>query len=633
VQPIVVYPASDPNVIAMAGINHDDKPWKGTSRGAKIDVAAPAENVFIARREPGDCGASNVKPSQGTSFATALTAGVAALWLAHFTRAAVNAEAKKRGITVHHLFRSALRASARPPKTGVWDKTRFGAGIVDAEALLNLALKDIPAPPPLPEAVPTDDPEMAVASVMMEAVTRRTDGFDWRRHGAEAVYLATDAWRRASPTHEFLVESARKPTPTFDLGAAAPAVLRAAIAQASDAPAMRTPVVTEARRSQAILNLAAQGRSGNESSARMTLEQARSELSNGGMVRLQQSVADAFAKLDAEGGNLEGTARRQSVQENIERVVRSVVDGGELALGINERVTLEALVKLTDRPALRVVDGTIDPNDPLFGEWGGSLIAVAELPDLTSAVGRIDGDGQHIGTGFLIGTGIVMTNRHVLEAIAEQVSGPAGAKWVFSVGQPTIDFSETADGSARFRITSVIAAGAEPINNKVILKHLDMALLEVETTNAAGLGLPKPVQPLKDRVELKQKGDMFTVGYPARPGTSSMIDPKTGAFSMEVSKRLAQIFNLKFGRKYLSPGAVEQPVGVNGDIQNWVFTHDATTLGGNSGSAAFRIMSPLGVAGLHFGGATLTANYAHNIAAVKASGKLPGLDDGAIHWL
>src|SRR5262249_5569915 len=297
------------------------------------------------------------RPSQGTSFATALTAGVAALWLGHFTRAAVNAEASKRRMTGHHLFRSALRATARPPKSGAWDSSQFGAGIVDAGALLNLALKDIPIPPPIPEAVPTDDPEVAVSAVMMEAVARRNDTFDWRRHGAEAVYLATDAWRRASPSHEMLVESARKPRPTVDLNASAPAVLRAAIAQASDAPAMRPPVVAEARRSEAIRSLAAQVRSGNESSARMSVEQARRELQNGGIASLQQRVAQAFTKLDAEGGNLEGTARRQGVQESLERVVRRVVEDGELALGMNERVTLEALGKLTDPPALPLENG------------------------------------------------------------------------------------------------------------------------------------------------------------------------------------------------------------------------------------------------------------------------------------
>ncbi|MHC2788886.1 hypothetical protein ACVMBZ_008137, partial [Bradyrhizobium liaoningense] len=132
---------------------------------------------------------------------------------------------------------------------------------------------------------------------------------------------------------------------------------------------------------------------------------------------------------------------------------------------------------------------------------------------------------------------------------------------------------------------------------------------------------------------LSQKGDMFTVGFPARPSTSSMIDPATGTFSIEVAKRITQIFNVKYGRKYLSPGVVDRPADVTGDIRRWVFTHDATTLGGNSGSAAIRIMDPFGVCGLHFGGATLTANYAHAVAAVKRSGAIPRLADPLIRWL
>jgi serine protease len=160
-----------------------------------------------------------------------------------------------------------------------------------------------------------------------------------------------------------------------------------------------------------------------------------------------------------------------------------------------------------------------------------------------------------------------------------------------------------------------------------------MALLEVESTNAAGQSLPKPMPLIGDVPDLQQKGDMFTIGFPARPSTSAMVDPATGQFSLEISKRLAQIFNVKYGRKYLSPGIVDTPTGVVGDTRAWVFTHDATTLGGNSGSAVLRIMDPFGVCGLHFGGSTLTANYAHGLAAVKATGLIPQLAAAGIRWL
>jgi hypothetical protein len=633
IQPIVVYPASDPNVIALAGIDHNDKPWKGTSRGWKIDAAAPAENVFVARRTPIDGGVGTITPSQGTSYATAITAGVAALWIAHFGRDAIRQKAQQKGTSVHQLFRSALRQSARAPSSGTWDKSNFGAGIVDADALLHLPLDQIVLAPAMLEAVATDDPEGAVRTVMIEAVSRRRDGFDWRRHGAEAVYLATDAWRRADPARDLLVESARKPTPSPDLIASAPAVLRAAIAQASDAPAMRPPVIGEAARRDFVRALAAQGTGGTKSTAGMTNEAARAHMRGPGVDALEQFAADAFGKLDREGSNLEGATLRRGLRDSIRPIVRSLLGEGEVAFPPEQRAGLEALVRMKGRPALRVVGGTVDSTDPLFGEWGGSLVMIPQLPDLTRAVGRIDGDGNHIGTGFVIGPGIVMTNRHVLEAIAEEVSNAAGSKWVFNFDQVTIDFSETADGSARYRVKSVIAAGPEPIEERVRFPRLDMALLEVETSDAAGKPLPKPLRMIDARPELQQMGDMFTIGFPARPSTSSMIDPATNTFSMDVSKRLAQIFNLKFGRKYVSPGVVDRPTGVAGDIRNWVFSHDATTLGGNSGSAAIRFMDPLGVVGLHFGGATLTANYAHQVAAVKASGILPALTQQGITWL
>lgn len=634
VQPIVVYPASDPNVIALAGIDHNDKPWKGTSRGPKIDVAAPAENVFVARRTPSDAGIGTVKPSQGTSFASALTAGVAALWIAHFGRDAIRKQAQKNGVNVHHLFRAALRKTARPPKTGTWDTANFGAGIVDADALLKLPLDKIPAAPPMPEAAATDDPEEALNTVMTEAVSRSQADFDWKRHGAEAVYLATDAWRRSSPSRDMLVESARKPTPSADLFATAPAVLRTAIGQGADAPAMRPPVVGVPARREFIRRLGAQGMGGNESTAATTLEMAQSNLRRGGIDDLQQLAAAMFKKLDSEGGSLEGAAARRSVEESIAPVVNILLgEENELLLGVDQRATLEALVRMKGRPSFRVVGGTIDANDPLFGEWGGSLIAQPELPGMTGAVGRINGDGSHIGTGFVIGDGVVMTNRHVLEAIAEQVSNSTGSKWVFSFNDVTIDFSDAADGSARFRVKSVIACGPDPIEGKVRFPRLDMALLEVESTNAALAPLPKPMKLVNTGPELAQKGDMFTIGFPARPSTSSMIDPATGTFSIEVSKRLAQIFGVRFGKKYISPGVVDQPSGVAGDIRGWVFTHDATTLGGSSGSPAIRIMDPFGAVGLHFGGGTLTANFAHSLAAVKASGVIPQLETEGIVWL
>ena len=85
---LVVWPARYDECIAVAATNAADQPWPGTCRGAPVDISAPGQNVYRAVVPPGGpTGADTVGQGQGTSFAVALTAGVAALWVAHHGRA------------------------------------------------------------------------------------------------------------------------------------------------------------------------------------------------------------------------------------------------------------------------------------------------------------------------------------------------------------------------------------------------------------------------------------------------------------------------------------------------------------------------------------------------------------------
>lgn len=133
---LVVWPARYDNCIAVAGVNVDDAPWRGTCRGPDVDISAPGENVYRATTS-----IDNGRPvygagqGQGTSFAVALTAGVAALWLAHHGRDTIVTAARARQETVQAMFRRLVRATARRPAAG-WDDTEMGQGIVDARALL-----------------------------------------------------------------------------------------------------------------------------------------------------------------------------------------------------------------------------------------------------------------------------------------------------------------------------------------------------------------------------------------------------------------------------------------------------------------------------------------------------------------
>ena len=130
----VVWPARYDAVIAVAGNNVADRPWKGSSRGSAVDITAPAENVWRALRQAPSDSEAGIGAGQGTSFATALVAGAAALWLSHHGRRAAINEARQRGVSLQRLFRSALQASARTPAG--WNDDDFGPGILDAAALL-----------------------------------------------------------------------------------------------------------------------------------------------------------------------------------------------------------------------------------------------------------------------------------------------------------------------------------------------------------------------------------------------------------------------------------------------------------------------------------------------------------------
>ncbi|CAN7738207.1 DNA/RNA non-specific endonuclease [Mesorhizobium amorphae] len=131
----VVWPARYDEVIAVGGINEKFQPWKGSSHGEAVDISGPAELVLRAdARDPVDKG--KVGPGQGTSFATAHLAGVAACWLAHHGRDALIGHLAP-GRTLQSLFKATVQRSAQLPAG--FDGADFGAGIVNAEALLRRA--------------------------------------------------------------------------------------------------------------------------------------------------------------------------------------------------------------------------------------------------------------------------------------------------------------------------------------------------------------------------------------------------------------------------------------------------------------------------------------------------------------
>lgn len=612
--PFVVYPAWDKNVIAVAGVNHKDKKWKGSSHGSKVDVSAPAENVYIARRNgPADTNKALVEPGQGTSFAVALTAGCAALWLARHGVPAVRAEATKRGTTVHELFRSAVKKTVRKPAG--WPSNSLGAGIVDALALLKLSLAAIPAVAPASEANP--------GAKILESAGAHP------RFVAEAGYLAADRIQRQIPERAGALESATPPRPSDALAKALHKPAKLAPSARSAARGPRTPFVGSRVPETSTADLAGPHPSPEGTVSGMIAEAGPKKM----LDRIEKALAyRSSRKPESASANMRG-----ELMKDAEEVVTTLATGASPGRRSAQmlRATTEAIVLLTGRPALRIVKGMIDPDDPQLGDWAASLgPARNALKPLFDAVGRIDVktvDGQvHVGTGTVIGKGLVMTNRHVIDVFAEPMPAAGGKQRFLLNGEVSICFDEAArDDTRRFAVKSIVTAGRARIGPYVDLAKLDVAILEVETTNKAGKALPKAAGRAPLMIGAGAKSNLIVAGYPAPPPREAAIDPDTGKVSTAIWDRFFELFGDDYSIKYVSPGRIlNQPGSVSGDAVGWAFSHDATTLGGNSGSAILSLHAPYGVGGLHFGGEVLRQNLAHDLATVAAAaGSKPGLID------
>jgi hypothetical protein len=146
--PGVWFPANHDKCLALAGIGPTGTKAQCSSYGREVDVSGPAEAVWRAFRypEPDYPNQGVDGAGEGTSYATALTAGVAALWLAHCTPAALAARATANHESLQEFFTRKIRETARP--IGNWDYNNFGTGVVNAEALLKETDAELAAAPP-----------------------------------------------------------------------------------------------------------------------------------------------------------------------------------------------------------------------------------------------------------------------------------------------------------------------------------------------------------------------------------------------------------------------------------------------------------------------------------------------------
>lgn len=253
---------------------------------------------------------------------------------------------------------------------------------------------------------------------------------------------------------------------------------------------------------------------------------------------------------------------------------------------------LEVIVR-TDgsRPSFMVRDGDPDRSTSPVGNWASTLDdSKLLLGQAIQCVGRIDdpsGAQGFQGTGILIGQNVILTNRHVLQAVA---AAQPDKSWKLKPGI-AVDFGHefrARESIGRRKVTGVLFAGASKIDPMAIdHAKLDLALLALEPAAEQLAALALDISPDWGQVE----SGIFICGFPGNPGFA------------EAPSLLEQLFRSTFGCKRLAPGLVTNAAAtMAASPRHWTLGHDATTLGGNSGSAVLVIGREKVVAGLHYGG-------------------------------
>lgn len=300
---------------------------------------------------------------------------------------------------------------------------------------------------------------------------------------------------------------------------------------------------------------------------------------------MKEEFLDRFAEVRAalqDGGleSLDGGFAMDPVSQTVELMSEGSYESGA-------DPGLEAIVERFTRPVFLVQNAKYRmpaddfPSSEIIA--GQMARAQAGLEDAIPSVGRIDlRNHRHewVGTGWVVDSDIVVTNRHVAEQFAREDDGGFVFRKNYngSTVAATLDWRREFGSGAesRFRVKKVL--WIEPDDSD------DVAILQIAADGEDGEPAPPPIRLMtRDEIDATQPGAWIAViGYPAN-------DPRNDAADQQ------RIFDGIFGYKRVAPGTVTF------FAQQSRLYHDATTLGGNSGSVVLDLESGKAI-GLHFGG-------------------------------
>jgi S1-C subfamily serine protease len=290
--------------------------------------------------------------------------------------------------------------------------------------------------------------------------------------------------------------------------------------------------------------------------------------------------------------------------------------GGAIPLGEKKRLAESALAKLRDyrlgpytdeelqaleetirlmRPSAYVRDGLIESLPPdVTGIFAGWPRFCELFRPFTWSIGRIDARPptkpgaayispmEPVGSGFLVGERMLVTNTHVLDAATRKTRAIARSS-VY------VWFKMERDSPQE---NAVEIVGVEDVH-----ATLDLALLRLGDAPELSGRPPLPIA----TSALTEGDEVVAVGYP-------MEDPATRRMNPEF---LGVIFGDGYGQKRAAPGEVMQVPSLTH------FYHDCSTLSGNSGSPVLSLANAQ-VVGIHRYGRFMTNNEAIAVAELVA---------------
>jgi S1-C subfamily serine protease len=267
----------------------------------------------------------------------------------------------------------------------------------------------------------------------------------------------------------------------------------------------------------------------------------------------------------------------------------------------------ENIIDAINRPALFLCKNTImDDVPPLWASRINNDEFSTHLRAITDSVGLISvqwgaADPEPVGTGFVAAQGVLITNRHVAEAFADDTG--AFLKDGNISAHATINFCDERcqRPDKIFDIKQVLYVVPAP--------GPDVALLELDAPAGSTVPSPLPLEvaqpPVDTALPASISGDddnptarhvgefVYTIGFP--------FHDKRAPEDVEFD-----VFGSPLGVKRIALGQLQ---AVSGLGKHQLMAYDCSTLGGCSGSPVFDLKSGK-VWGVHFSGAFKQSNYA-----------------------